>query len=173
MDFCCFSLFLDFSKNLLKKLVKNWVTTRLIVYLIWEERNKRIFESSCISMKSLFQKFQVMFFTVFTFMKRIIIFLILANMRLLLGLCSIIFDELNHVCMVDNSSLLVSALLAGFCLVLGCSAESAVSVFVGGWFRNGLASLFFLICCCGWIFWLCMALLLVNFNTYSSYRFLS
>ena len=50
-------------------------------------------------------------------------------MRLLHGLCSIIFDELNHVFMVDNSYLLVSALLAGFCLVLRCNAESMIFVF--------------------------------------------
>ena len=86
-------------------------------------------------------------------MRRITIaLLILADVRLPPDLCSIIFDELNHICMVDNYSLLVSALLAGFCLVLGCNAESTIFVFDGVRVRNGLASLFFLICCSDWIF---------------------
>jgi hypothetical protein len=35
LDFRCFSLFLDFSKILSKRWVKNWVTTKTILEKAW------------------------------------------------------------------------------------------------------------------------------------------
>jgi hypothetical protein len=46
------------------------VSLGLTVYLIWEERNKRIFYGSCTSVGNAFRKFQVMFYTVFHFYEK-------------------------------------------------------------------------------------------------------
>jgi len=43
------------------------VSLRLTFYLIWEERSKRIFDDTCITMETIFQKFQVLFYIVFHF----------------------------------------------------------------------------------------------------------
>jgi exonuclease III len=42
----------------------------ILVYIIWEERNKRIFEGSCSTIASLFRKFQILFYTVLHFHER-------------------------------------------------------------------------------------------------------
>ena len=39
----------------------------LTVYLIWEEKNKRIFDDTCITVETIFRKFQVLFYIVFHF----------------------------------------------------------------------------------------------------------
>ena len=39
----------------------------IAVYLIWEERNKWLFDNSFTSVEKIFRKFQVLFFTVFHF----------------------------------------------------------------------------------------------------------
>ena len=39
----------------------------IAVYLIWEERNKRLFDSSMQSLDRLFRRFQVLFYTVYHF----------------------------------------------------------------------------------------------------------
>ena len=39
----------------------------IVVYLLWEERNKRLFDNSTVSIDKLFRRFQVLFFTVFHF----------------------------------------------------------------------------------------------------------
>jgi len=40
------------------------VSLGLTVYLIWEERNKRIFDGKNTSVGNIFRKFQIMFYTV-------------------------------------------------------------------------------------------------------------
>jgi len=40
------------------------VSLGLTVYLIWEERNKRIFYGKNTSVGNIFRKFQIMFYTV-------------------------------------------------------------------------------------------------------------
>ena len=45
------------------------VSLGILVYIIWEERNKRIFDRTCTSITSLFRKFQTLFFLVFHFHK--------------------------------------------------------------------------------------------------------
>jgi len=37
------------------------------VYLIWEERNKRIFEGKCLGVDRVFRRFQILFYTIFHF----------------------------------------------------------------------------------------------------------
>jgi hypothetical protein len=39
----------------------------IAVYLLWEERNKRLFDNSALAIEKLFRRFQVLFFTVFHF----------------------------------------------------------------------------------------------------------
>jgi hypothetical protein len=39
----------------------------LVVYIIWEERNRRVFENAEKSIDVLFQKFQILFYTVLYF----------------------------------------------------------------------------------------------------------
>lgn len=39
----------------------------IAVYLLWEERNKRLFDKTALSIEKLFRRFQVLFFTVFHF----------------------------------------------------------------------------------------------------------
>jgi hypothetical protein len=46
------------------------VSLGILVYIIWEERNKRIFDSSSTPIASLFREFQTLFFTVFHFHER-------------------------------------------------------------------------------------------------------
>jgi len=43
------------------------VSLSMIVYLIWEERNKRIFEGKSVLPALVFRKFQILFFMVFHF----------------------------------------------------------------------------------------------------------
>jgi len=46
------------------------VSLGLTVYLIWEERNKRIFDGKNTSVGNIFRKFQIMFYTVFHFYEK-------------------------------------------------------------------------------------------------------
>jgi len=39
----------------------------LVVYIIWEERNRRVFENAEKSIDVLFRKFQILFYTVLYF----------------------------------------------------------------------------------------------------------
>ncbi|XP_073263899.1 uncharacterized protein [Populus alba] len=43
------------------------VSLVVLVYLIWEERNKRIFESTSKSVEAVFRKFQILFYTILYF----------------------------------------------------------------------------------------------------------
>jgi hypothetical protein len=43
------------------------VSLRIVVYLIWEERNRRVFENSCSLVESIFQRFQVLFHMILHF----------------------------------------------------------------------------------------------------------
>jgi hypothetical protein len=45
LDFCCFSLFLDFSKILSNRWVKNWVTTDAPLYNSYEAKLLNDFHS--------------------------------------------------------------------------------------------------------------------------------
>ena len=42
----------------------------IIVYLIWEERNKRVFENSCSFVEPIFRRFQVIFYMILRFHQR-------------------------------------------------------------------------------------------------------
>jgi hypothetical protein len=53
---------------------KKWLQSRmkrvglaLVVYIIWEEQNRRVFENAGKSIDVLFQKFQILFYTVLYF----------------------------------------------------------------------------------------------------------
>jgi hypothetical protein len=46
------------------------VSLGLTVYLIWEERNKRIFDGKNTSVGNIFRKFQILFYTVFHFYEK-------------------------------------------------------------------------------------------------------
>jgi hypothetical protein len=46
------------------------VSLGLTVYLIWEERNKRIFDGQNTSVGNIFRKFQILFYTVFHFYEK-------------------------------------------------------------------------------------------------------
>jgi len=46
------------------------VSLGLTVYLIWEERNKRIFDRKNSSVGNIFRKFHIMFYTVFHFYEK-------------------------------------------------------------------------------------------------------
>jgi len=46
------------------------VSLGLTVYLIWEERNKRIFDGKNTSVGNIFRKFQIMFYTIFHFYEK-------------------------------------------------------------------------------------------------------
>lgn len=43
------------------------VSLAIVVYLIWQERNKRVFDSNCSSVDHMFRKFQIQFYTIFYF----------------------------------------------------------------------------------------------------------
>jgi hypothetical protein len=43
------------------------VSLGLTIYLIWVERNKRLFDNCSVSVEMIFHKFQVMFYTIFHF----------------------------------------------------------------------------------------------------------
>jgi hypothetical protein len=43
------------------------VSLNIVVYLIWEERNRRVFENTCSLVDSLFQKFQVILYMILYF----------------------------------------------------------------------------------------------------------
>jgi hypothetical protein len=43
------------------------VSLAITVYLIWEERNKRIFDGSCSTIAALFRNFQTRFYTILHF----------------------------------------------------------------------------------------------------------
>jgi hypothetical protein len=43
------------------------VSLSIVVYLIWEERNIRVFENSCTLVESLFWRFQVLFYMILHF----------------------------------------------------------------------------------------------------------
>jgi len=54
--------------QLLLQLGRMWrVSLGILIYLIWEERNKRIFDNTCKRVSFVFRKLQVMFFTVLHF----------------------------------------------------------------------------------------------------------
>jgi len=42
----------------------------IVVYLIWEERNKRVFENSCSLVEPIFRRFQVLFYMILRFHQR-------------------------------------------------------------------------------------------------------
>jgi hypothetical protein len=46
------------------------VSLSIIVYLIWEERNQRVFENSCTLVESVFKRFQVLFYMILYFYER-------------------------------------------------------------------------------------------------------
>ena len=46
------------------------VSLSIVVYLIWEERNRRVFENSCSPVEPLFRWFQVLFYMVLRFHQR-------------------------------------------------------------------------------------------------------
>jgi hypothetical protein len=46
------------------------VSLGLTVYLIWEERNKRIFDRKNSSVGNIFRKFHIIFYTVFHFYEK-------------------------------------------------------------------------------------------------------
>ena len=46
------------------------ISLGITVYLIWEERNNRVFNSNRLSVGNIFRKFQVMFFTTFHFREK-------------------------------------------------------------------------------------------------------
>jgi hypothetical protein len=43
------------------------VSLALVVYLIWEERNKRVFDNIDKSINLIFRKYQIMFYTILYF----------------------------------------------------------------------------------------------------------
>ncbi|KAL9374122.1 hypothetical protein Peur_033742 [Populus x canadensis] len=43
------------------------VSLHIVVYLIWKERNRRVFENSYTLVESLFQRFQVLFYMILHF----------------------------------------------------------------------------------------------------------
>jgi len=43
------------------------VSLAILVYLIWEERNKRIFNNTVKSVDAIFTKFQILFYTILYF----------------------------------------------------------------------------------------------------------
>ena len=43
------------------------VSLNIVVYLIWEQRNRRVFENTCSLVDSLFQKFQVILYMILYF----------------------------------------------------------------------------------------------------------
>jgi len=46
------------------------VSLSIVVYLIWEERNRRVFENSCSFVEPIFQRFQVLFHMILYFHQR-------------------------------------------------------------------------------------------------------
>jgi len=46
------------------------VSLSIVVYLIWEERNKRVFENSCSLVEPIFRRFQVLFYMILRFHQR-------------------------------------------------------------------------------------------------------
>jgi hypothetical protein len=46
------------------------VSLSIVVYLIWEERNRRVFENSCSPVEPLFRRFQVLFYMILRFHQR-------------------------------------------------------------------------------------------------------
>lgn len=53
------------KKNLEARMQR--ASLNIMVYLIWEERNKRIFEGKCTLPTLVFRKFQILFFMVLHF----------------------------------------------------------------------------------------------------------
>jgi len=45
------------------------VSLGLTVYLIWEERNRRLFDDSSVSVEKIFRKFQILFYTTTSMIK--------------------------------------------------------------------------------------------------------
>ena len=43
------------------------VSLAIVVYLIWQERNKRVIDNNCSSVDRMFRKFQIQFYTIFYF----------------------------------------------------------------------------------------------------------
>jgi hypothetical protein len=43
------------------------VSLAVLIYLIWEERNRRIFNNTGKSVKTIFRKFQILFYNIFYF----------------------------------------------------------------------------------------------------------
>jgi hypothetical protein len=43
------------------------VSLSIVVYLIWEERNRRVFKNSCSLVETLFRRFQVLFYMILHF----------------------------------------------------------------------------------------------------------
>jgi len=46
------------------------VSLSIVIYLIWEERNRKVFENFCILVESLFWRFQVLFYMILHFHER-------------------------------------------------------------------------------------------------------
>ncbi|KAJ6923559.1 hypothetical protein NC652_017016 [Populus alba x Populus x berolinensis] len=38
------------------------VSLGILIYLIWKERNKRVFDNSCIPVSLVFHRFQILFY---------------------------------------------------------------------------------------------------------------
>ena len=53
------------GKNVVARMKR--VSLSIVVYLIWEERNIRVFENSCTLVESLFWRFQVLFYMILHF----------------------------------------------------------------------------------------------------------
>jgi len=54
------------------------VSLSIVVYLIWEERNRRVFKSSCSLVETLFQRFQVLFYMILHFYEHNIPYIIVS-----------------------------------------------------------------------------------------------
>ena len=48
----------------------NRVSLGLVVYLIWEERNRRVFDGNSRDVNIVFRRFQVLFYVIFHFHER-------------------------------------------------------------------------------------------------------
>jgi hypothetical protein len=56
------------GKNVVARMKR--VSLHIVVYLIWEEKNRRVFENSYTLVESLFQRFQVLFYMILHFHER-------------------------------------------------------------------------------------------------------
>jgi hypothetical protein len=57
---------LRFRKNNLEARMRR-ISLGIDVYLIWEEKNKQIFEGKCLGVDRVFRRFQILFYIIFHF----------------------------------------------------------------------------------------------------------